>query len=106
MLPERPERATVIRILDYLLAQGVLKIGSIDGMDEHFTPLEQILEDHLKEDHLRFKNWLDYLGRLNHRSHPIQVTFEICAVGSCQGINQTIKELESPPNRTSETTQT
>jgi hypothetical protein len=94
MLVESSERINVIRILDYLLAQNVLKIGSIEGMSDHFPALEQIFNDHLKEEQEKFKAWSEYWGNLAHRSHSTQfITFETCLAESCRVIKTTLTEL-------------
>jgi hypothetical protein len=93
-LPETSIRVAVYRILDYLLAQNVLKIGSIEGMEDHFTPLENILSDYLKEERTKFKTWTEYWTSLVHKNHQTPYILpDECQVEACQSIRRTIKEL-------------
>lgn len=62
--PERTNRASVYKILQYLLDRDILKVIRIEGLAEHFEALETIIEESKREEKEKFIKYLEYLDSI------------------------------------------
>jgi hypothetical protein len=64
MVPDRLENLLIIKILDYLLQKKVLKVESIEGMDQYFNDLEKMIRDYNELRDTKFESYISYLKSL------------------------------------------